>query len=150
MGLVGLDPLTNLGEGNSVDKPTGRRGPSALVGNSPRWGKLLLQAYVQRTLLALPQLARSLAAGSLAFSCKGAQFGFSGCGDPAFRSWFSTTRLKTVVEVTTSGLPQVCKTVVWGRQGHAPSRTSSSKNHKNHGSQLLWAPTSPMVLVGDT
>ena len=33
---------------------------------------------------------------------------FSGCGIPTFPSWFSTAFLKIVVEVMTSGLPQVC------------------------------------------
>ena len=38
-----------------------------------------------------------------------AQFGHSGCGVPAFPSWFCTTFLKIVVEVMTSGLPHGCK-----------------------------------------
>ena len=33
----------------------------------------------------------------------------SGCGVHAFLSWFSTTCLEIVVEVMTSGLPQVCE-----------------------------------------
>ena len=47
-----------LCEGNSGNKPMDRRGSSALVDNSPRRGILLLQAYSQRTLLALSQLVR--------------------------------------------------------------------------------------------
>ena len=39
---------------------------------------------------------------------RAAQFGFSRCGVPAFPSWFSITFLKIVVEVMTSGLPQIC------------------------------------------
>ena len=38
--------------------------------------------------------------------------------------------------------------MVWGKQGHAPCRTSHSKNP--HGSHLLWEPTSPKVGVGGT
>ena len=39
---------------------------------------------------------------------RGAKFGFSGCGVPFYKSWFSTTFLKIVVEVMTSGLPHLC------------------------------------------
>ena len=38
--------------------------------------------------------------------------------------------------------------MVWGKQGHAPCETSSSKNP--HGCQYLWAPTNQKVLVGGT
>ena len=38
--------------------------------------------------------------------------------------------------------------MVWGKHGHAPCKTSSSKNP--HGSQLLWLPTSVKVWVGST
>ena len=34
---------------------------------------------------------------------------FSGCGIPAFWNWFSTIICKIVLEVMSSGLPQVCK-----------------------------------------
>ena len=37
-----------------------------------------------------------------------------------------------------------------GKQVHAPCKTSSSKNPSDHGSQLLWAPTSSKVGVGGT
>ena len=51
-----------------------------------------------------------MATKSLAFFLSwGALIGFSGCGVPAFPCWFCTTLSKLVVEVMTSGLPQVCK-----------------------------------------
>ena len=40
------------------------------------------------------------------------------------------------------------QTMVWDKQGHAPCKTSSSKNPC--GSQLLYAPTRPKVGVGGT
>ena len=38
--------------------------------------------------------------------------------------------------------------MVWGKQGHAPCKTSSSKIP--HGSELLWATNSQNVGVGGT
>ena len=38
--------------------------------------------------------------------------------------------------------------MVWGLQGHAPSKISTPTNP--HGSQLLWAPTNPMFGVCST
>ena len=46
--------------------------------------------------------------------------------------------------MTATGL----KTVARGKQGHAPCKSSSSKNPK--GSQLLWSSTSPKIGVGGT
>ena len=43
------------------------------------------------------------------FISRGAQFGFSGCGVSACPSLFSTTFLKIVVEVMTSGLHRSVK-----------------------------------------
>ena len=37
-----------------------------------------------------------------------AQFRFSGCDIPAFSCWFSTTFLRIVIDVMTSGLSQFC------------------------------------------
>ena len=39
--------------------------------------------------------------------CMGAQFWPSGCSVPALLSWYSTTFHKIVIDVMTSGLPQV-------------------------------------------
>ena len=49
---------------------------------------------------------------------------FSGCGVAVFLSWFSTTFMKIMVELMTSGLPQVY--LLW--LCYAPCKTSSSKN----------------------
>ena len=49
-----------------------------------------------------------------------AQFGFSGCGVPVFPTLFSTTFPKIVIEVMTSGLPQVCKLWLWVSKGMLP------------------------------
>ena len=79
---------------------------------------------------------------------RGGQFVLSDCGVPAFPRWFSTTFLKFVVEVMTSGLPQVCKLWLWVSKGIC--KTSSSKNPQNHGSLLLWVPNNPKVGVYGT
>ena len=48
-----------------------------------------------------------MAAESLVFLSRGAQFGFSGCGVAVFLRWLSTIFLKIVVEAMTSGQPQL-------------------------------------------
>ena len=58
----------HLGEGNSDNKPIGRRDSSALVGNSPRRRKLRIQTYSERDLLALSQVARPWQLNVLLFS----------------------------------------------------------------------------------
>ena len=37
--------------------------------------------------------------------------------------------------------------MVRAKHGCGPCKTSSSNNPQNHGCQLLWAPTSPKVVV---
>ena len=78
-----------------------------------------------------------------------AHFGFSGCGIPVFPSCFSTTFLIIVVEVVTPGLPQVCKLCLGVSKGMLPVRHLAPKI-LNHGSQFLWAPTSPEFVVDGT
>ena len=60
-------------------------------------------------MLALSQHAKSWQLDLLLFSVWEPQFGFSVLSVPAFPSWFSTTCLRIVVDVMTSGPPQVCK-----------------------------------------
>ena len=95
----------------------GRRGSSGLVGNSPRRGKLWLQTNSERALLALFQLARQR---QLALFSVWEPILVSGCGAPAFTSWFSTTFLKMVVDLMTSGMPQVCKLLFGVSEGMLP------------------------------
>ena len=88
-----------------------------MVGNSSRKEKLRLQAYVPRTSLSLTQLARPCQLNLMLFLCRGAQIWFSGYGDPAFPSWFSTTFLKIIIEIMTLELLQVCKLWIWVYKG---------------------------------
>ena len=53
---------------------------------------------------------------------------FSGCGVPAFLSWFSTIFLKIVIEVINSGLPQVCKLWFGIGKGLLPVRHLTEKS----------------------
>ena len=63
------------------------------------------------------------------FQSRVAQFRFSGCGVPAFASWYSTTFLTNVVDAMTLGLPQVCKLWLGVGKGMLPVKNLAPKIH---------------------
>ena len=97
--------LVCLGEGNSDNKRTGMRGLACHLGE----GSSDFKPMVRRPCWHCSSLLGHGCSTSCFFLSRGAQFVFSGIGFPIFLSWFSTTFLNIVVEVMTSGLPQVCK-----------------------------------------
>ena len=81
------------------------------------------------------------------FSLPSVRVLFSDWGVPALSRWLSTTFIKVVVDIMTSGLPQICK-LVWSKQWHAPWRTSGSSNPDD--CLLLWAPTTRKFVESGT
>ena len=93
----------------------------------PKRRQLRIQTNDPRTQIPPSLFARSWQLTIKLFSGRGSPNYISGCDFPAFPSWFSTTFPKIVVEVMTSGQPQVKKLWLGSSKGMLPAKQLAPK-----------------------